>query len=222
MNIIFANYLCKIFIIYCLSYNFFQKKYFNIFRRIASTINAVICTSISLYTINHYMNDIFEINWYGIDLFVDTLYFFAAYLFTDGVFSLLDNKIIDVQSIIHHFVGGFGIYLMAEQRKGLGLGLYFAWTEISTPLLNLSWYFYTNNIKTITSSLVFGLFYSIFFISRIATIPMVLKYININMDMINDLNWTNYLMVHGGSYTLISLNIIWFGILSHKMFKYLL
>lgn len=221
MNIIFANYLCKIFIIYCLSYKFFQKKYFNIFRRIASTINAVICTSISLYTINHYMNDIFEINWYGIDLVVDTLYFFAAYLFTDGVFCLLDNKQIDIQSIIHHFVGGFGIYLMAEQRKGLGLGLYFAWTEISTPLLNLSWYFYTNNIKTITSSLVFGLFYSIFFISRIATIPMVLKYININMDMINDLNWTNYLMVHGGSYTLISLNIIWFGILSHKMFKYL-
>jgi len=190
----------------------------NVFTRLVSLCNSFQCTAMAIYMIGVCYYEIFDINWIGNDNVMRSLRMFSTYLFIDGIFclpSIVSKPDLNgLTSVLHHFVGGFGIYLMAKQRLGLGLGVYFAWTEVSTPLLNLSWYYYTNNIKT---KFVYGLFYVVFTLSRIVTIPFILSYIYINRNIIHQLPSLHYWMVHAGSYTLITLNILWFVMLTRKL-----
>jgi len=235
LPLILQNFI-ELFIIYSISYLIIQYNIpknhklsnvdcWSIFVKSVSTANAVSCILHTLkYVYPNYVRyyDLFE---HGDDAFVRDLYRFAGYLFVDGIFLIIITKKYNttiITSLLHHFVGGLGIYLIASQRQGLGLGAYFAWTELSTPLLNLSWILYTSadrgNNNDIFDRTVFIVFYIIFFLCRIATIPLLLDYIDHNIKHINGLPLFHYLMVYGGSYTLIALNVVWFIMLSIKLF----
>ena len=185
-----------------------------VFTRLISTVNAIQCViGVMSVELLHYKS----LDYQGNNSLIYTLQFFYVYLFTDGVFLLVNNEI-SVSSLLHHFVGGIGIYLMVKQRMGLGLGIYFAFTEISTPLLNLAWWFYINKVNNILSRAVFFLFWVVFTLSRILTIPLLWYYIDMNTYLVKELSIVNWVMVYGGSLTLISLNIVWFVMLTKKIF----
>lgn len=181
----------------------------DVFTRIMSTLNAINCISF-IIGVN---GDYYDLNYIGSNTIVDGLYNFCTYLFVDFVFIILTNTY-DTISILHHVVGGLGIYFIASQRQGLGLGIYFAWTEISTPLLNLSWLYHSKKIKAVKT---FIAFYIAFFVSRILTIPSILNYINYNSKLINKLPIFYYMMVYGGSWCLIIINVIWLVLLTSKI-----
>jgi len=150
-----------------------------------------------------------------------SLLLFTSYLFIDGTLQLPDlitkpsfNLIL---SIIHHFVGGYGIYLIGSERKGLFLGVYFAATEISTPLLNICWYLRKTNVHESYIRKLFFLFYILFIISRILTIPILVYYLNYNAYLISKLDPIQEMMVYYGSYTLVLLNIVWFLAITKKI-----
>lgn len=222
INIMILPYITSeaiiiLFTLYLITFLFTRKLRYtwDIFTRIVSTINSIQC----IMSVFHSLSDskYYDLNYTGTLDFQNSLLWFSTYLFIDGVFIVFHSKRIttsDVTSVLHHFVGSYGIYLIASQRQGLGLGIYFALTEISTPLLNLSWVYYTNGIK---NKLVFLSFYIVFTSSRIITIPLLLNYINYNIDKINTLETVNYGMVYGGSYTLICLNLLWFVMLTTKV-----
>jgi len=159
----------------------------------------------------------------GDDHVITSLYWFAAYLFVDGVFYIptLIHKpnFQTVMSMLHHFVGGLGIYLIAHEQLALGLGLYFAGTEVSTPLLNLSWVLYTYKIKNLFAYIEFGIFYSVFIIARIFTIPILVKYLIYNHDNIQTLTGVKFVLAYYGSGTLALLNITWSIMLTLKIWE---
>ena len=167
-----------------------------------STFNACLCIIAVLHeNIFNYRN----FHAVGSDELITTLYRFAAYLFVDGLFILLDQKKITKETVtflLHHVVGGLGIFLMAYLRIGLGLGLYFAATEVSTPFLNL-W----KNQKSVVWFRIFALF---FFLARIVTLPLLWFYIYENTHLISETHWFIQSMAYGGCGTLSLLNIIWF------------
>ena len=189
-----------------------------------STVNALQCiymvvtTLISLNRLEYY-----DLVYSGNDYVIKSLYWFAAYLFVDGIFHLPNilstPNLHGFTSILHHFVGGLSIYMIAKRRMGLGFGLYFAGTEISTPLLNLSRVLY--KVKNNVTYIVFGLFYCTFFTARIVTVPLLIRYIKFNRDVINRLEITDQIMIYGGSGILALLNIIWFIMLTRKVLKML-
>ncbi len=219
---LFAIY-CSIYYYFNLS-NKYEKKLgrykWDCFTRIMSTINAVQCTCMSLYVLNNNVG-IWNILQGGEDLETYSLLSFATYLFVDGLLQLPD--LITqfspslVLSVLHHFVGGYGIYLIGSRRIGLFLGIYFAITEISTPFLNLSWWFYRNKIQNVESKSVFITFYILFVVFRIFTIPLLGLYLFINFSTINNLKLVEYVMVYYGSLILVLLNSIWFIMLSIKI-----
>lgn len=193
-----------------------EKEYFwNCFTRVVSLTNAISC----IYNVYYITSDYINLKYVGTNYFVDNLFRFSAYLFVDGLFILFYTRKINTDfltSIAHHFVGGFGIYLIAHQRLGLGLGAYFAGTEISTPFLSLSWLLYTNKINNWFTYAVFGLLYLVFTISRIFTIPLLCYYIWYNTVDIFGLNITEFIMVYFGSGVLMLLNITWYILLTKK------
>ena len=196
---------------YLLAYSILNKKYWNTFTRLVSTANSILCVYMVYYeTFCPKLLGLFDINYVADQKSLNTLYFFSSYLFVDGCFQLLDELNSSLLlSLLHHFVGGLGIYIIAKMEMGFFLGYYFAMTEISTIFLNLSW-FYRKKYILIT-------FYFFFTISRIFTIPFLLDFININSKEISNLIPFHYYMVYYGSYTLISLNLIWFAILTKKL-----
>ena len=107
--------------------------------------------------------------------------------------------------LIHHFMGGIGIYFMIHYRVFSNLGLYFALTEFTTPLLNLSWYLNAKESgRRIYCFLIFGFF---FFIVRIFTIPFVI------LSLISCKFWEYQFpivfMILTGCSSLFSLNLYW-------------
>jgi len=198
--------------------------HWNIFTRIGSTLNAIRCVYMVIAVIKSSDQDkYYNLSTVGDDYVITTLYLFSAYLFVDGVFhipSLIRNpSYSSILSILHHFVGGLGIYLIAARNLGLGLGIYFAWTEVSTPLLNMSWVLYNYKIKNLFTYLIFGMFYIIFVIARICTIPILISYIIYNHDIIHKLGWIEFIMVYYGSGILASLNITWWIMLTRKLYE---
>jgi len=145
---------------------------------------------------------------------LDILFQFSYYLFVDGLFQLPDLKNFSfplLLSILHHLVGGLGIYMIANNEMGFFLGYYFALTEISTPFLNLSWFF--------RKDFLFKIFYIFFFSSRIATFPLLLEYLSDNTEYIMLLPVQQRFMSFYGSYTLIVLNLVWFIFMTKKLIK---
>ena len=122
--------------VYLSGFLYLNRKYWDSFTRIASTFNALQC----IYLVySEYSSPLMDFTYQGNN---DFLFIFSSYLFVDGLFQLPDlltnfsSSLI--LSIIHHGVGGFSIYLIAESKLVFFLGFYFAMTEISTPFLNLS------------------------------------------------------------------------------------
>jgi len=96
----------------------------------------------TIYTLINWDSKIFDLYYVGNNYQIHTLYRFSYYLLIDGIFHLNSKfNLSNITSLIHHFVGSLGIYMIAESRMGFFLGFYFAMTEISTPFYNLSWIF---------------------------------------------------------------------------------
>lgn len=195
---------------YSLAYVFLKNKYWDIFTRIISTLNALQCTYLFLSNLTN--TKMFDLLYVASPSSLSSLYYFSFYLLIDGVFLIPFLKPFSIQntlSLLHHLVGSLGIYLIASNRKGFFLGFYFSLTEISTPLLNLSWFFRHPRLL-IT-------FYLFFFIFRILTVPILLFYLHINESLIAQLSPLNYYMTYYGSYTLILLNVTWFVLITKKI-----
>ena len=185
------------------------------FTRVISTINAIDCINMTFHSLLNWDN-YFDLHFTANEYQIDMLFWFCSYLFIDGIFQIPDIfKSFNLNlfsSIIHHFVGGFGIYLIANTKMGFFLGFYFSMTEISTPFLNLSWF--------IKNKYLFLTFYGLFMISRILTSPLLLIYLRINEEKIIELVPLQYFMVYYATLTLILLNFVWFLFLTKKLLKY--
>ncbi len=200
-----------------------RKYWWDIFTRMVSMVNAAQCIYIVFRYVLPTYDDYYQLLDLGDDEYMRGLYRFTAYLLVDGIFYIpqfVQSPTVQMfTTISHHFVGGAGIFFIASERKGLGLAAYFAWTEISTPLLHLSWVLYINRIQNTFSTLMFSLFYIVFTVARICTIPLLLMYIQHNGALINALEPFQSWMVYLGSCTLMGLNLIWFIMLTRKVSK---
>jgi hypothetical protein len=197
---------------YTLAYLYLRRKEWDIFTRIISTMNALQC----MYMVGKNLLNTkqFDLLYIADVSSLNSLYLFSTYLVIDGLFIIPDlsqpNKTPQIiLSLLHHFVGSLGIYLIASNEKGFFLGFYFAMTEISTPVLNLL--FFRKN------TFLLKLFYYIFTLCRIITIPILLIYLHFNKSQILNLSFLNYFMSFYGSYALITLNLIWFYFLRKKV-----
>ena len=196
---------------YLLAYLYLNRKAWDIFTRIVSTLNAFQC--MYMVSKNLFNTKMFDLYYVADEASLNSLYLFSTYLVIDGIFIIPDFSVkFSTQtflSLLHHFLGSLGIYLIASNEKGFFLGFYFAFTEISTPLLNLMWVYKSKNIlKT---------FFYLFTLCRIVTIPILLLYLHFNKTQIRTLSFVNCFMSFYGSYALILLNLIWFHFLRKKV-----
>ena len=214
---LFSIYLCQY--IYCLG---FRKKYWDNFTRIMSTLNALQCVSMTIYNVYLYytQDNVFPLEhlYYFPDTYsTKSLMYFCSYLYIDGIFEFLNGIVsqsfsyMTMLSLLHHFIGGYGIYLIASTRLGFFIGLYFAMTEFSTIFLNLSWCFRKRSF--------FLLFYITFIACRIVTIPFLLLYVKNNYFYLTFLPKYQVNMVYYGSFALISLNLFWYILMTRKIIK---
>ena len=209
----FFKTIYNLFPVYLLAYLFLDRKAWDSFTRAVSLCNALQCIYMVIRTATN-TSDLFNFEYQPNPYSTNSLFIFSAYLCVDGIFQLpdlLNFSFGSILSIIHHMVGGFGIYLIANERLGFFLGFYFAMTEISTPFLNLSWFYRTD--------LTFGIFYFLFIFSRIASIPLLLYYLNQNAIHIYQLSSLKSFMCFYASYALIALNCIWSVFLTTKFLK---
>jgi hypothetical protein len=207
----FKMYGLILFIQYLIAYNILNKKHWDKFTRLISTINAIQCISM-VYNETFYTETVGLYNIYYIadEKSLKSLYFFASYLFVDGIFQLFDKLSLNlILSLLHHFVGGLGIYIIADTQMGFFLGYYFAMTEFSTIFLNLYWFYRKKFILII--------FYIFFVICRIFTSPILFEFLSANSQNISTVEPLYYNMVYYGIYTLTILNFIWFVFLTKKV-----
>jgi len=203
-------YVFILFFQYLLAYIILNKEYWNKFTRLMSCINAIQCTCMVLFAETASMYDIYYV---AEESSLKSLFFFASYLFVDGTFQILDEWNLNLMlSVLHHFVGGLGIYIIVNMQMGFFLGYYFAMTEISTIFLNFAW-FYRKRFTLI-------IFYVSFTICRILSIPFLFEFLKSNAEDISFLTPFHYNMVYYGSYTLTILNFIWFILLTKKILSY--
>jgi len=212
-----------LFMVYLFAFIKLENNHWFLYTRVMSTFNASQCVYIAIPLL--FGNSSYQYLFYeGNRECIILLYNFSHYLFVDTIFLVLnfirnkkDSKTELITGLLHHIIGGLGIYSMATKKLGLGLGLYFAMTEMSTPFLNLSWVFYNYKIKNSFSYFIFGMFYFVFFMCRIVSIPYLVNYLYINYQSINTLPNIDFLLAWGGCATLICLNITWFIMLTKKM-----
>ena len=174
-------------VIYSTAYYLLKRRSWDVFTRVISTCNAINC--VYMVGRNLFNVKMFDLYYVADEASLNTLYAFSSYLAIDGFFILPDvskNNIPILLSLMHHFVGALGIYLIADNKMGFFLGFYFAMTELSTPFLNLSWGFRRSELLKI--------FYVLFFCSRILTIPILLYYLHTNTAEILKLNFINSTM----------------------------
>lgn len=200
-------------ILYFTFFHFFKDiKLREYFTRIVSTINALQCIRLTYLTLQiRPIGNISDLYYVADEQFLDSLFLFSSYLFIDGIFLFSDFQynFSFLLSVLHHFVGSIGIYLIASNRMGYFLGFYFAMTELSTPLLNLSWVF--------RKKYLFLSFYVSFIFCRILTIPLLLVYLSNNSSSLYTLHPLHSFMSFYGSYTLIFLNVVWFLLITKKI-----
>ena len=196
---------------YLLAYLYLNRKGWDIFTRIISTLNALQC--VYMVSKNLFNAKMFDLYYVADETSLNSLYIFSTYLVIDGIFIMPDfssqfNPQIFL-SLLHHFLGSLGIYLIASNQKGFFLGFYFAFTEVSTPLLNVLWVW--------KNPTLLKMFFYLFTACRIFTIPILLLYLQINKSAIQSLTPLNRFMSFYGSYSLILLNLIWFYYLRKKV-----
>jgi hypothetical protein len=207
-------FLITLFLLYSLAFYFWNKTpfFWNCFTRFISTLNSIQCIYFSIYIL-FTESQIFQL-YYSTNN-VSFLYRFSNYLLVDGLFHLIlfyinpkSQKLSDLTFVIHHFIGSLGIFFIANENKGIFLGCYFAFTELSTPLLHLSW--------LIRHQKIFKIFYFAFFTCRLLTAPLLSLYLFLNRHEINQLPLIHYVMVYYGSICIFLLNCIWFIYLTQK------
>lgn len=197
---------------YTLAYLYLNRKGWDIFTRVVSTLNAAQC----IYMVGRNLLNTkqFDLYYVADQSSLNSLFLFSTYLVIDGIFLIPDLSTPNFQlflSLLHHFLGSLGIYLIASNQKGFFLGFYFALTEMSTPLLNLLWVYKSKNLLRA--------FFYLFTMCRILTIPALLLYLHVNKTSIQSLSILNSFMSFYGSYALIFLNLIWFYYLRKKVNK---
>lgn len=200
------------------------KYYWGLYTRVISTISA-------LYTISGvYYAYKYEDHW---------LTFFAVnnntsryiiswmplYLFVDGIFEIpilfIYPNIHNLLVVLHHFIGGMGMYYLLNENKGYYIAIFFAGTELSTPFLNLSWLMLQFKINNILSTGIFLIFFTTFLIARIIPIPFLAYYLYYNIAYIIDMNAYYQIMIFGGSLFITCLNLKWTGQIYRRILSYI-
>ena len=160
---------------YLLAYLYLNRKGWDIFTRIVSTLNATQCVYMVYKNILN--TEMFDLYYVADEDSLNSLYLFSTYLLVDGLFIIPDLlykfKFQILLSLLHHFLGSLGIYLIASNQKGFFLGFYFAMTEVSTPLLNVLWVWNKTTLLKI--------FFYLFTVCRIVTIPILLFLLNFSL-----------------------------------------
>jgi hypothetical protein len=150
----------------------------------------------------------------GLDWEREILLMMVGYLVVDGAFQIpftvYEPSLHNLLGVVHHGVGAIALYRIAISNNGYALGLYFAGTEISTPFLNISWFLLKTNRYPILFKISGVLLYVIFFLSRIASIPLLLYYLTYNYSNILALGWFDASLGYVGACCIMTLNIVWF------------
>ena len=186
-----------------------DRRKWDIFTRIVSTYNAVQCV-VSVTTV--WLMEWWSPQYYPIthiyyvpsENAINALHSFAAYLLIDGFFQIAvttEWSPNDILMLLHHLLGCWGIWTLAELRMGYFLAFYFALTELSTPALNWSWW---NRDKQ-----SFQIFFILFVTSRILTLPWLWNYLSDNSIYIGYHPWLQQFLAYGASATIAFLNIVW-------------
>ena len=108
--------MLAIFLVYLSLYLTVNKYRWNLFTRVVSTINAINCVYLTPYL---FWSDLYDLNYIpaNIDYITGILFSFVAYLAVDGFFVICEFIINPsgnlFTSMLHHIVGGYGIYLIA-------------------------------------------------------------------------------------------------------------
>lgn len=195
-----------------------QRFYWDIITRLASTYNAINCIVMTYYVLKN-LSGIGNFYDFQDEYVLKTLTTMTSYLFIDGLFLLPDLyhnfNLNNLTTVIHHFVGAYGIYKIVSTRLALGMGIYFAMTEISTPFLNLTWL--TKKLKLFLYYSCFIIFYILFLFCRILTMPYLLYYESYNIEIIQELPLDYKLIFYFGIWSLMLLNVIWFIGLTFKI-----
>jgi hypothetical protein len=215
MRIIIVIY----FIFYIFSYIIKNKLLLEIIIRIVSTLNSIYCVKIAFLSLLKNYTDYCFLLYQGDKYVINMLYFLSAYLLVDAGFSIIHmgdsfnylTKLIKLQN----FFQGLVIYMIADEKIGIQIGLFFALYETSSLLMNFLWVLYICEIENKLNDLLSCLFYLIFFSVRIITIPFICNYLYQNYEANNQI-----LLLLYGEYILSSiLNLIQFAILSIQLFE---
>jgi hypothetical protein len=95
---------------------------------------------------------------------------------------------------------------------GYFLAYYFALTELSTPALNWSWW---RRDKT-----SFQIFFTIFVISRIVTLPWLWNFLSSNSIYLSYHSYLQQFLAYGASSLIAILNLTWTVALAAKMMEF--
>lgn len=217
------------FTVYAFVYSLVQFKIlsqtdFKNFTYISSTINALYCIWRSL---GHLLlkDALYDDIANPFDFYHDQqfgnwwLMSFAAYLINDGLWISVTcdlTKPATWLNLLHHFLGGLGIFLISYWNIAYTLGLFFAYTELSTPLINCSWWLYkTESNKTILN-IIYVCAVIVFFFARFISLPVIYYWIRVNEDIISKIGGIVYWYVYLGVNIMTLLNTVWMSQLFRK------
>ena len=144
----------------------------------------------------------------------------SCYLAGDIILMLLMPSKGDRTWIIHHIIGGIGIFLIWKREKVWLLGLFFELTEISTIFLNITWvHVKTNHTKAISFKFFGILLLLSFFIIRIIGGFVMFYYLHYYWDIIITWDYIDIYYISLGSIVMFMLNAYWFKKLLAKIIK---
>lgn len=196
------------------------------FSRIISAIHACIVVIIPIITVMNYtttemVRSDFETSWRYV--ITANHYIMVSYLIVDFFFAWSFG--ITVMEIFHHIIGGLGMYGFIYYDIYHWLGLYFSLTEISTPFLNICWFYLHLRYKHIKQDVGYVFYFStailyiLFMAVRIFPIPLITILVFEDLDNIRNYPLGCIFMIFFGTGTLFILNIIWMYKLTESIFK---
>lgn len=153
------------------------------------------------------------------------LYNSIAYVFYDLWF-LIENypNFFDYTIVGHHILMSVGLISNAYTKYSPFLTALLLFSELSTPFLNMRWFFFKRNLTNRKRYLVNGLLLWLsFFVGRVLTIPFCL-YVHYNsLHKYGALmSFTEYYMYPLMSIFLCVVNVYWFSLLTKKVIRALL
>ena len=141
-------------------------------------------------------------------MFKMTIYYLAC----DFLMMLIFPSKTDGPWILHHLVGGLGIYLFSTSKIMWLLGLYFELTELSSVFLNLTWILYKLKlVKTLEFKIFAIMLLLSYFIIRIIGGLAAWWYIYHHYDWLTS-NASLFIQIYcfGGTGIIFCMNVMWF------------